>query len=66
MMQARPPRGIPQGELDRLRRLRERLAELKVSSKDDSDVKDDNKKLQVSKLEMIDVAANLTNFRYVL
>ena len=63
VMQARPPRGIPQGELDRLRQLRERLAELKVSSKDDGDVKDDDKNLQVSKLEMIDVAANLTNFR---
>ena len=62
-MQARPPRGIPQGELDRLRQLRERLAELKVSSKDDGDVKDDDKNHQVSKLEMIDVAANLTNFR---
>ena len=63
VMQARPPRGIPQGELDRLRQLRERLAELKVSSKDDGDVKDDDKNHQVSKLEMIDVAANLTNFR---
>ena len=64
-MQARPRRGIPQEELDKLQQLREKLAQLKVSDKDgDIDPnKAENKVVEVSKLEMIDVAANLTNFR---
>ena len=66
MVQARPRRGIPQAELDKLQQLRERLAQVKVSSKDNSvdDVKEEeDEKVVVSKLQMIDVAANLTNFR---
>ena len=63
-MQAKPRRGIPQAELDKLQQLRERLEQLKVSAKDNGDdVKDEEKKVEVSKLQMIDVAANLTNFR---
>ena len=63
-MQAKPRRGIPQAELDKLQQLRERLAQLKVSAKDSGDdVKEGEKKVEVSKLQMIDVAANLTNFR---
>ena len=64
-MQAKPRRGIPQAELDKLQQLRERLAQVKVSTKDgdDDDVKEEDKKVEVSKLQMIDVAANLTNFR---
>ena len=34
VMQAKPHRGIPQAELDKLQQLRERLAQLKVSTKD--------------------------------
>ena len=64
-MQAKPRRGIPQAELDKLQQLREKLAQLKVSTKDGDDVKDEDKKVEVSKLQMIDVAANLTNFRYL-
>ena len=66
MVQARPRRGIPQAELDKLQQLRERLAQVKVSNKDSSvdNVKEEeDEKVVVSKLEMIDVAANLTNFR---
>ena len=66
MVQARPRRGIPQAELDKLQQLRERLAQVKVSNKDSSvdDVKEEeDEKVVVSKLQMIDVAANLTNFR---
>ena len=61
-MQARPHRGIPQEELDKLQQLREKLAQLKVSDKD-GDIDPEKKVVEVSKLEMIDVAANLTNFR---
>ena len=66
VIQARPRRGIPQAELDKLQQLRERLSQVKVSSKDSSvdDVKEEeDDKVVVSKLQMIDVAANLTNFR---
>ena len=66
MIQAKPRRGIPQAELDKLQQLRERLAQVKVSSKDSSvdDVKEEeDEKVVVSTLQMIDVAANLTNFR---
>ena len=66
MIQAKPRRGIPQAELDKLQQLRERLAQVKVSRKDSSvdDVKEEeDEKVVVSKLQMIDVAANLTNFR---
>ena len=62
-MQAKPRRGIPQAELDKLQQLREKLAQLKVSAKDGDDVKDEDKKVEVNKLQMIDVAANLSNFR---
>ena len=66
-MQAKPRRGIPQAELDKLQQLRERLAQVKVSAKDGDDAKKEEKteeeKVEVSKLQMIDVAANLTNFR---
>ena len=66
MIQARPRRGIPQAELDKLQQLRERLAQVKLSNKDSSvdNVKEEeDEKVVVSKLQMIDVAANLTNFR---
>jgi len=59
-MQAKPSRGIPQAELNKLQQLRKRLAQLKVSTKDSDD---DVKVVEVSKLQMVDVAANLTNFR---
>ena len=66
MIQAKPRRGIPQAELDKLQQLKARLAQLKVSSKDVSvdEAKEDDEKVVVSQLQMIDVAANLTNFRY--
>ena len=36
-MQAKPHRDIPQAELDKLQQLRERLAQVKVSTKDNDD-----------------------------
>ena len=36
-MQAKPCKSIPQTELDQLQQLRERLAQVKVSSKDSGD-----------------------------
>lgn len=67
VMQAKPRRGIPQEELDKLQKLREKLADLKVVSTKDGDdgTKEETKKVKVGELNMIDVAANLTNFRYV-
>ena len=71
MIQAKPRRGIPQGELNKLKQLKRRLAQLKVTGKDTSvdeikeedKVKEEDGKVVVGKLQMIDVAANLTNFR---
>ena len=71
MTQTKPHRGIPQGELDKLQQLKTRLAQLKVTGKyinvyeikEEDKVKEVDGKVVVSKPQMIDVAANLTNFR---
>ena len=68
-MMSKPRRGIPPEELGKLQQLREKLAQVKVSTKDGNHDDDGGTKaentIEVGKLQMIDVAANLTNFRYV-
>ena len=66
MMQSRPRRGIPQSELTKLQKLRDSLAKMKVSGDDDSsEVKEATAKaaVNISRLQMVDVGVNLTNFR---
>jgi len=65
-MQSRPRRGIPQSELTKLQKLRDSLAKMKVSGDDDSGgVKEATAKaaINISRLQMVDVGVNLTNFR---
>ena len=65
-MQSRPRRGIPQSELTKLQKLRDSLAKMKVSGDDDSsEVKEATAKaaINISRLQMVDVGVNLTNFR---
>ncbi|XP_065902262.1 3'-5' ssDNA/RNA exonuclease TatD-like isoform X2 [Dysidea avara] len=67
VMQSRPRRGIPQSELNKLQKLRDSLGKMKVSDDDGSGaVKKATAKtaINVSRLQMVDVGANLTNFRY--
>ena len=66
VMQSRPRRGIPQSELNKLQKLRDSLGKMKVSDDDGSGaVKKATAKtaINVSRLQMVDVGANLTNFR---
>ena len=66
VMQSRPRRGIPQSELTKLQKLRDSLGKMKVSDDDGSGVvKEVTAKpvIDVGRLQMVDVGANLTNFR---
>ena len=67
VMQSRPKRGIPQSELIKLQKLRDSLGKMRVTDDDDdsSGGKEATAKaaMNVSRLQMVDVGANLTNFR---
>ena len=68
VMQSRPRRGIPQSELIKLQKLRDSLGKLKVTDDNDDDssgIKEATAKaaMNISRLQMVDVGANLTNFR---